>query len=125
MSVEETASDFGRLLDACRRDVAAQGELLLRYRSWLQLLARVQIDRGLRGKLDSSDAAQQVLLEACRVSPDIRFCRPTPTSGFASNAAKKFCRGSAPCPSRGPLPPIGHVQLENSVLAYLVCRPAR
>ena len=72
MSVEETASDFGRLLDACRRDVAAQGELLLRYRSWLQLLARVQIDRGLQGKLDSSDAAQQVLLEACRTFPQFR-----------------------------------------------------
>jgi RNA polymerase sigma-70 factor, ECF subfamily len=66
-------SSVDRLLDAVRRgDTVAQGELLLRYRAWLRLLARLQIDSRFQGKFDPSDIAQQALLEACRALTQFR-----------------------------------------------------
>ncbi len=69
----EAGSSLPHLLDALRRgDAAAQGEVLLRYQPWLRLLARLQLESQLRGKLDPSDIVQQTLLEACRAFPQFR-----------------------------------------------------
>jgi RNA polymerase sigma-70 factor (ECF subfamily) len=62
-----------RLLEALRQgDVAAQGNVLLRYEHWLRLLARLQIDTRFQGKFSDSDIVQQTLLEACRDLPKFR-----------------------------------------------------
>jgi RNA polymerase sigma-70 factor (ECF subfamily) len=47
-------------------DDAARGELLERYRDYLALLARLQINRRLQGKADPADLVQDTFLEAHR-----------------------------------------------------------
>ena len=47
-------------------DAAALGLLLERYRNYLGLLARLQIGRRLRGKVDASDLVQDAFLKAHR-----------------------------------------------------------
>src|SRR5437762_8812514 len=46
--------------------VPALGQLLELYRNYLKLLARLQIDRRLQGKVDASDVVQETFLEAHR-----------------------------------------------------------
>jgi RNA polymerase sigma-70 factor (ECF subfamily) len=69
--------DGGRDPDAlltCARggDGEALGELLHLYRNYLSLLARLQIGRRLRGKVDDSDLIQDTFLEAYRHFPHFR-----------------------------------------------------
>jgi RNA polymerase sigma-70 factor, ECF subfamily len=45
---------------------------LERYRSWLGLLARLQVEPRFRAKFDPSDIVQQTMLEAVRDSPKFR-----------------------------------------------------
>jgi RNA polymerase sigma-70 factor (ECF subfamily) len=47
----------------------ADPEMLQRYRPWLHLLARMEIDGQFHGKFDASDVVQQTLLEAVRGLP--------------------------------------------------------
>jgi RNA polymerase sigma-70 factor (ECF subfamily) len=47
-------------------DAAAQAQLLLRYESWLKLLAHSHVNAKFQGKFSQSDIVQQTLLEACR-----------------------------------------------------------
>jgi RNA polymerase sigma-70 factor (ECF subfamily) len=60
------------LLRARGGDEQALGDLLILYRNYLKLLARVQIDRRLRTKLDESDVVQDVLLRAHRTFGQFR-----------------------------------------------------
>jgi RNA polymerase sigma-70 factor (ECF subfamily) len=54
------------LTDALAGEPSALGQLLDRYRQYLLLLGRLQIDRTLRVKLDASDVVQETFLEAHR-----------------------------------------------------------
>ncbi len=59
--------DLERLLQLARaHGGAALGQLLEVYRNYLTLLARLQIGRRLRGKVDASDLVQETFLEAHR-----------------------------------------------------------
>src|SRR5208337_4330664 len=71
--MSESTSNLSPLFDAMRDgDPAARMKVFARYQSWLQLLARMQIDGRYQGKFDASDIVQQTLLEACRDLPQFR-----------------------------------------------------
>lgn len=71
-----------RLLRAARRgDEVARGELLETYRNYLDLLARIEIGRRLRHKLDVADVVQETFLEAHR---NFRLFRGTTEAEFAA-----------------------------------------
>jgi RNA polymerase sigma-70 factor (ECF subfamily) len=60
-------SEAERLLKQARLgNIDALGRLLELYRRYLTLLARLQIDRRLRGKVDAADVVQETFLEAHR-----------------------------------------------------------
>jgi RNA polymerase sigma-70 factor (ECF subfamily) len=61
------ASETAELLSQAQRGSAsAQGALLDKYRTYLQLLARVDLGRRLQTKVDASDVVQDTFLEAHR-----------------------------------------------------------
>jgi RNA polymerase sigma-70 factor (ECF subfamily) len=60
-------SELGQLLTLARAgNRPALGQLLDRYRPYLMLLARLQIDRRLQGKVEAADLVQDSFLEAHR-----------------------------------------------------------
>jgi RNA polymerase sigma-70 factor (ECF subfamily) len=66
-------STADQLLKRARQgDDQALGDLLVLYRNYLKLLARVEIDRGLQRKLDASDVVQDALLRAHRAFGQFR-----------------------------------------------------
>jgi RNA polymerase sigma-70 factor (ECF subfamily) len=66
-------SDPEQLLHQARAgDGPAVGRLLELYRTYLVVLARVQIGRRLQGKVDASDLVQEAFLGACRDFPQFR-----------------------------------------------------
>jgi RNA polymerase sigma-70 factor, ECF subfamily len=68
-----TRTSVLHILEALQRgDAAEVADGLARFRPWLHLLARLQIDAQFRGKFNASDAVQQTLLEACRDLPKFR-----------------------------------------------------
>jgi RNA polymerase sigma-70 factor (ECF subfamily) len=62
---DRAAPDLEDLLPRARAgDAAARGGLLDLYRNYLTLLARLEIGRRLRGKVDDSDLVQETFLQA-------------------------------------------------------------
>jgi RNA polymerase sigma-70 factor (ECF subfamily) len=61
--------DADQLIQQARTGDADLGPLLELYRSYLRLLARVEIGRRLQGKVDASDLVQETFLEAHRNFP--------------------------------------------------------
>jgi RNA polymerase sigma-70 factor (ECF subfamily) len=70
--MNESTPNLSELFNSVRDYPEARANVLARYRPWLQLLARMQIDGRYQGKFDASDIAQQTLLEACRDLPQFR-----------------------------------------------------
>lgn len=65
--MNDSSSSLVQLLAAIRRgDSRAQEAVLVRYRSWLELLARMQAGRQFQGKFSASDIVQDTLLAAHR-----------------------------------------------------------
>jgi RNA polymerase sigma-70 factor (ECF subfamily) len=81
--MDGTEADLRELIASARRgDRAAQGELFLRYRTYLALLARLSLSRRLRGKLDASDIVQDVFANAHTGFPGFRGDTPEELVGW-------------------------------------------
>jgi len=66
-------AEHGELLRAARSgDEEALGRVLDAHRSYLRLLARLEVGRRLQAKIDASDLVQETFLQAHRTFPDFR-----------------------------------------------------
>ncbi len=89
-------------------DEASRGDELgvERFRTYLLLLARMQIGRKLRAKLDPSDVVQQTLLDAHRQREQFRGSTPAEMAGWLrrmlacnlADAMRAFARQARHCP---------------------------
>ena len=66
MSIRDSPDPEGLLRQARAGSGPALGQLVELYRSYLSLLARLQIGRRLQGKVDAADLVQETFLEAHR-----------------------------------------------------------
>jgi RNA polymerase sigma-70 factor, ECF subfamily len=66
MHADQQPSPADLLTQARQGDRECLGRLLERYRNYLHLLARTQIDLHLQGRADASDLVQETFLDACR-----------------------------------------------------------
>ena len=62
----DSSSDHGLVCKAVNGDREALGDLLQRYRPYLRILARRQLDSAMNARMDASDIVQQTCLEAHR-----------------------------------------------------------
>jgi RNA polymerase sigma-70 factor, ECF subfamily len=62
------------------------GSLLERYRAYLRMLARAQIEPRLRGKVDLSGVVQQTLFEAFQVIEEFRSREPARQAAWLRQA---------------------------------------
>ncbi|MEX2141998.1 MAG: sigma-70 family RNA polymerase sigma factor [Pirellulales bacterium] len=71
--MNENTTDYRRLLQCAREGSSEEvGQLLDAYRAYLRLLARLHINRQLRGKADPSDLVQETFLAAHKHFPQFR-----------------------------------------------------
>ncbi len=71
--------EVSELLQLARAgDVKSLGELFELYRSYLLLLARIEIGRKLQSKVDAVDLVQDVFLDAFRQFPNFQGIAPSP-----------------------------------------------
>jgi RNA polymerase sigma-70 factor (ECF subfamily) len=83
MSGPGGGDDLDPLLRRARSgDTNALGELLERFRSYLTLLARLQISRRLRGKADPADLVQETFLDAHAAFPRFRGATEAELAGW-------------------------------------------
>lgn len=89
------------LLHAARAgDRIAFGQLLERYRHYLELLARIQIGRRLQGKVDAADLVQDTFLEAHRsferfqgdAEPVLRAWLHQILAGQLAHLVRRYCQ---------------------------------
>jgi RNA polymerase sigma-70 factor (ECF subfamily) len=72
-AVNDNVKDYRRLLQSAREGSSEEvGQLLDAYRAYLGLLARLHINRQLRGKADPSDLVQETFLAAHKNFPQFR-----------------------------------------------------
>src|SRR5262245_11415311 len=74
---------------------ATQGAPLDRYREYLRLLARLQLDPRLRGKVDPSDVAQQTLLRAYEGLAEFRWQGEAQLAGWLRKILANVLAGMA------------------------------
>lgn len=75
--------DGATLLERARSgETAARGSLLESYRSYLELLARIELGRRLQTKVDPSDVVQETFLEAHRNFDHFRGTEPPEFIGW-------------------------------------------
>ncbi len=103
-------SELGQLLTFARAgNRPALGQLLDRYRPYLMLLARLQIDRRLQGKVEAADLVQETFLEAHRDFAQFRGTTEKELVGWlrqilVSNLANLVRREIAPALKRAGIP---------------------
>ena len=115
---------------------APTDDWLARFRPWLSLIARMQVDSRLQGKFDTSDVVQQTLMEAWRSASKFRGSTDAERIAWLRKILAHVLRtksantegptnaiSTVRCPSRDPSP--GHRGRLNAVLASATTTPSQ